>query len=96
MRFEVRQAARNDLSDIASYIARDNPERSVSFIEELLSRIETVFERPLSFPPRTELGSDIRSAVHGRYLILFRVSDSLVEVLRVLHGARDIDSLLEP
>jgi len=96
MRFEVRQTAQNDLSDIATYIARDNPERSVTFIEDLLGRIETVFERPLSFPARSEFGAGIRSAVHGRYLILFRVSESLVEVLRVLHGTRDIDSLLEP
>ena len=96
MRFEVRQTARNDLSDIAAYISRDNPERSVSFVEELVERIETIFERPLSFPARSEFGSGVRSAVHGRYLILFRVSESLVEVLRVLHGARDIDNLLEP
>ena len=95
MRFEVRQAARNDLSDIATYIARDNPERAVSFIEELLARIEMVFERPLSFPARGELGAGVRSAIHGRYLIFFRVSERLIEILRVLHGARDIDYLLE-
>jgi toxin ParE1/3/4 len=93
---EIKDAARMDLREIAIYIARDNPDRSESFVEELLVRIETIGERPLSFPERNDWGEGIRRALHGRYLILFRVRDDRVEILRILHGARDIDSLLEP
>ncbi|MFA7603536.1 MAG: type II toxin-antitoxin system RelE/ParE family toxin [Novosphingobium sp.] len=96
MRLEIKHAARIDLRDIATYIARDNPGRSESFVEELIARIETVAARPSSFPARNEWGEGIRSALHGRYVIVFRVGDDLVEILRILHGARDINSLLEP
>jgi len=78
---------------IADFIRRDNPERADSFSGELQRKIETVAERPLSFPARPEFGRAIRSALHGHYLILFRFENDVVEIARVVHGARDIDSL---
>jgi plasmid stabilization system protein ParE len=41
----------------------------------------------------TELGKDVRMIVFGDYLILYRHSRSRVVIERVLHGARDIQSL---
>lgn len=32
--------------------------------------------------------------MHGNYLIFFRVSDEAVDVLHILHGARDYEKLL--
>jgi toxin ParE1/3/4 len=96
MQLEIKQAARLDLREIAAYIARDNPDRAESFVDELLARIETVFERPLTFPARSEWGTGVRSALYGRYVIIYRLGVDFVEILRVIHGARDIDSLLEP
>jgi toxin ParE1/3/4 len=95
MHFEIKQGARFDLREIADYIAHDNPDSAESFIDELQARIETVFERPITFPARTEWATGVRSALFGRYVIIFRFGDDLVEILRVIHGARDIDSLLE-
>ena len=31
----------------------------------------------------------------GRYLIFYRATDSGVEILRVLHGARDLSAILD-
>ena len=94
MRLEVRQAARSDLREIADYIARDNSDRADGFVEELIAKMETIADRPFSFPARSEWGAGLRSALHGRYLILFRVDGDLVEIMRVVHGARDIEGLL--
>jgi plasmid stabilization system protein ParE len=33
--------------------------------------------------------------VHGNYLIIYRVRDEAVQILRVVHGARDLDALFE-
>ncbi len=37
----------------------------------------------------------MRIAVHGRYVIVYRVRDETVQVLRIVHGARDLDALFE-
>ncbi len=45
--------------------------------------------------PRPELGRGARSLVVGRYLILYRVGPDSVDILRIVHGARELGALLE-
>ena len=93
MRLEVSADAQADLRGIAAYIARDNPARAIGFVEELIETMWQAAERPLSFPARDDWRPGLRAARHGSYHIVFRVTGDLVEIVRVLHGARDIESL---
>jgi toxin ParE1/3/4 len=86
------QASR-DLGAIADYILDDNPGRAVSFVDELWARFRQIAERPLSFQARPDLGPGLRSALHGNYLIVFLIENEGVVIARVVHGARDIESL---
>ena len=52
-------------------------------------------ERPGSFPARDELRKGLRSARHGRYLIFFLETSDEVQIVRVLHGARDLTRFLK-
>lgn len=90
----ISARARLDLLEIEAYISLDNPWRAGSFIEELIQRIEQVGERPLSFPVWRSEFPHIRVARYKKYLILFSHKDGKPRVERVLHGARDIDTLL--
>lgn len=94
MKLVIRAAVRADLSDIAAYISRDNPERANSFAGELTARIRTIAERPLTFPARDEWGLGLRAALHANYYIIFRVEADRVIVLRILHAARNIPDLV--
>lgn len=94
MKLEIRSAARSDLAEIAAYIARDNPVRASSFARELSEKIRAVAERPLSFPARDEWRPGLRSAVHGKYHIVFTMADDRVIVLRILHSARNLPDLV--
>jgi toxin ParE1/3/4 len=86
-----------DLEDIGDYIARDNPSRAVSFVRELERECRRVAKRPAAFPARDDLAPGIRMAVHGSYLIFFRVTEKTVRVERVIHGARNLSNIgLEP
>jgi toxin ParE1/3/4 len=89
----ISSRAVQDLADITDYISRDNPVRALSFANELEAHCMKIGERPLSFPGRTEWGADKRSAVYGRYVVIFKLNEDHVEVLRVVHGARDIDEM---
>ena len=86
--------ARADLVAITNYIAEDNPLRAETFVGELISRAREAAARPQTFPARDDLDTGLRAARHGRYLILFRDLPDEVRIVRVVHGARDLGSLL--
>lgn len=86
--------ARADLRAIGAYIARDDPARARSFVNELRTRAAQAAERPLSFPARDDLAPGLRAILHGRYLIFFRELPDEVRVERLIHGARDLERVL--
>lgn len=96
MRAAFSRRAERDLEEIGDYIAQDDPRRALSFIAELRVRCARIAEAPLAFSPRPELGSDLRSSPHGRYVIFFRPSSSGVLIVRILHGARDLPRQFKP
>lgn len=94
MKLSLSPRAATDLEEIADFIARDNPSRAVSFIQELETRCFKIAETPEAFPARDDIAPGIRLGVHGRYLILFRIMEDTVRVERVVHGARRTNELV--
>lgn len=90
LRLVILPAARTDLVEIGDFIALDNPRRAETFLNEVETRMAQISERPASFPTRDELHPGLRSARHGRYLIFFKEVGDQVQIVRVLHGARDL------
>ena len=89
-RLLILPAARADLIEIGDFIAQDNPERALSFLAEIEAKMQDASERPESFPARGDVCAGLRSARHGRYLIFFLNAGEEVQIVRVLHGARDL------
>ncbi len=87
--------AEADLGDIAYFIARDDPGRAASFVDEIIAHCHEVAVQPGIGRNRLELGQGVRSIPHGQNIIFYRIADDGIEVVRVLHGARDIDALFE-
>lgn len=95
MKIEVLPAAQADLIDIGDYIAMDYPDRALSFVLEIEEVIfKQIAIRPNSFPLRVDLADNLRVAHHRRYLIFFTQQANLIQIVRVLHGARDIANML--
>lgn len=94
MKFVISPHAANDIDNIANYIALDNPDRAVSFALEIRQRFRVIAERPFSFPEKAEWGRNKRSSLIGKYHILFEVKDDVVQIQRIMHGARDIGNLI--
>ena len=87
--------AESDLESIGDYIARDNPQRAVSFVLELKEQCSKICDMPLAFPLRPELGEGFRMVVFKSYLIFYRAFEKTVRIERVLHGARNIQVLFD-
>jgi plasmid stabilization system protein ParE len=93
----LADAAARDLEAIGDYIARDNPQRAVSFIRELREDCLGLAAFPERFPlvPRYE-AQRIRRRVHGNYLIFYRVEADRIEVIHILNSAQDYEAILFP
>ena len=86
-------SARQDLSDIFDYIARDKPQAARDWIETIEEKCELIVSSRELGEGRPEYGADIRSSVVGRYVIFYRPMREGIEVVRVIPGDRDIQSL---
>lgn len=94
IRIIISAQAEIDLDSIAAYIAQDNPVRAVTLIHEVRAKFLDIAERPKSFAERPHWRKDKRSAIVGRYHIIFEIKSNHVEIVRVLHGARNIPDIL--
>jgi toxin ParE1/3/4 len=82
-----------DLEDIWVHIARDSPANATRFIGRILARCERLADMPGTGRTRTDLGPELRSVSVGNYLIFYRAIEGGIEIVRVLHGRRDIAAL---
>lgn len=90
----ISPQAESDLDSIAAYIAQDNPARAVTFILEIRAKFVDIADRPSSFAERPHWRKDKRSAIVGKYHIIFEIKPGPIEISRVLHGARNIPDIL--
>ena len=84
--------SKKDLNDIGLYIARDNPRRAMSFVRDLREQCRKITEASKAYRPRPELGKGLRSCTYGSYIVFFFEEPGLVRIVRVLHGAVDIEA----
>jgi toxin ParE1/3/4 len=86
-----RPRASADLSEIWEFIAGDNIQRAAEFIDRIDGKFRVLAERPLMGRERRELGLGIRSIAIAPYVIFYEAMHDGV-IVRVLHGARDIET----
>ena len=85
--------AEADLLDIWLYIGRDNVSAADRFLDSMGQKFDALAEYPMMGRARPELAPDLRSFPVGNYIIFYRPIGCGVEIVRVLSGVRDIDSL---
>lgn len=89
--------AERDLEHIGDWIARDNPARAITFIEEIRRACIDLTDFPERFPLVARYESQgVRYRAIGNYLIFYRAELGKVVILHVIHGARDYSAILFP
>jgi toxin ParE1/3/4 len=98
MSVQIRFAeiAKQDLRDIWRGLAEYS---GLSVADSKLANIESKFQVLVQFPnsgrSRDELLVGLRSYPAGDFVIFYRTLETTVEVVRVLHGRRDINSIFD-
>jgi toxin ParE1/3/4 len=85
--------AEEDLLDIWVRIASDNPFHADSFLDLLDQKMRLLAETPGVGRPRAELSPGLRGLSVGNYVIFYRQTAEGITIVRVLHGALDIEAL---
>jgi len=75
------------LIEIENYIAKDNPERAIKFIDKIIDRGEDIKNFPLRGRIVPEFSNnDIREVLENSYRIVYRISKTRVEILTIFEG----------
>ena len=75
------------VSEIAGYIAQDNPVAAESWINTVFKKVEDLKAFPESgrIVPETD-NKTIRELIYGNYRIIYRLEEKRLSVLTVRHG----------
>ena len=83
-----------DLDEIWLYIAADSLAAADALLDSIGAQCQVRSTQPLSGRLRPGLAVNLRSFVVHAYVIFYRPLPDGIEVVRVLHGARDLEALL--
>ena len=82
-----------DLLEIWECIAADNMMVADKIIRKLDGRSHELLDNPELGSARDDIVKGMRHLVMDNYLILYRIDDEDIEVVRYLHGARNLRAL---
>jgi toxin ParE1/3/4 len=91
--FRRTARADEDLVEIWLYVAEDNPNAADRLLEEIDRTCALLADNPLLGRARPDIAPELRYLPIGNYLILYRTLPNGIEVVRVVHGARRLESL---
>ena len=89
MRLRWLHLALDDLDEVAAHISRDNPDAARRMIGRLWEAVQALAVQPEMGRPGRVHGT--RELVVGNtpFVVPYRVVGSEIQILRVLHGARN-------
>ena len=84
------ETAQNHLDAIYAYIAQDSPRYALRMVDRLTCRSQQVANLPFSGRrvPEYDL-EQIREIIEGKYRIIYYIKPDQIDILAVLHSARN-------
>jgi len=99
-RLRIYPAADADVDDAALFIAEDSLDAALRFYDAADETYRQIREHPTRWPQyeldHPKLANLRKRSIvgFGNFLIFYRVQGRVVDIIRVLHGARDIPTVL--
>jgi plasmid stabilization system protein ParE len=93
--YVLSEAALSDIHALASFVFEQSPDGALKLLDAIESGFMFVAASPGAGRPCPEWGTTgLRLWAVYSYLILYRSDTKPVEVVRVLHGARDVAAVM--
>ena len=89
MRIKWLDLAVDDLEDIADYISEDNADAARRVVSRLCKAVRMLAKQPEIGRPGRVHGTRELVIAESPFIVPYRLVGSEIQILRVLHGARD-------
>ena len=102
MKHVIRPAAKDDIvRQFRYYLQEDAPEAAIQFLKAVDESIAAILQMPYIGAPKT-LGNPVLAELRSwpvkgfeEIIIFYVVQPDALRVIRILHGARDINRILD-
>jgi toxin ParE1/3/4 len=84
-----------DVLEITGFISSGDEAVVRKFVGRLTEVLDSLAEHPEMGKRRDDLREGLRSISFNPYLVFYKVKDDEVEIVRIIHGARDIAALFQ-
>jgi toxin ParE1/3/4 len=84
-----------DLFEILGELDASDSARAERYADLFYEKVESLARFPEMGRPRPEFGTDVRSTLIKPYILFYRYNGEAVQVLRIVHGKRDLRQILE-
>jgi toxin ParE1/3/4 len=92
---ELTEQAEADLDEAWEFIARDDQVAADRLIDSILEAARLHAQFPDSGRSRVEFGTSIRNFVVSPFVVFYKPIEDTIQVLRVLHGRRNIGRIMK-
>lgn len=79
-----------DLREILLYIREHDPRAARRLLDQFNARLDLLGRFPEMGAARPDLRKGLRSSPVGNYLVFYQPTKKAVDVVRILHGARNL------
>jgi toxin ParE1/3/4 len=84
-----------DIAAIGDEISQYSPRRAAKFTDDIGGEFDLLREMPERFA-KVRPHENLRRKVFGKYLIFYRVSETAVDIVHIIHGVMDYEAILFP
>lgn len=98
-RIPITPKASQDLDDICQFITQNNPDAALKFFDAARQTFNQLAQNPgigtiyEVSKPRLQGLRKWRIGKFDKYMIFYRYSDNLVEIIRIIYAGRDISAI---
>jgi len=92
-KYSLSHEAIRDLDDIATYLAKFNLKSAENFIKRFGKKCNNLIKFPYIGRNYAEIATNLRGIPLDEYIILYQVTEQEIEIVRVVSGYRDLESL---
>ncbi len=94
-KFNLSENAQTDVKEIWLYISEKNPISADVLIEDLFRKFQLLARNPELGKNKDRFFLNLKSFPLKNYLIFYVPNDNGIEIFRVIHSSRNIDSIFE-
>lgn len=92
-RIQRTPRADQDLEELWFFIAQEDAAAADRWLDTLEDKIALLADNPQMGPARPDIARELRYHPVGNHLLLYRVIQGGIEIVRVVHGARHLQDL---